>query len=80
VSRGHAQVLLQRSDATRVCNGTSSETNVEMPTRLGSVRAKLLRISCTKQLSDGTSPAGGVEVEDEQHRPLFLLPLRSVAS
>jgi hypothetical protein len=33
-----------------------------------------------KQLSDGTCPTGWVEVEDEQHRPLFLLPLRAVAS
>jgi hypothetical protein len=32
------------------------------------------------QLRDGSTPAGWVEVEDEQHRPLFLLPLRSVAS
>jgi hypothetical protein len=33
-----------------------------------------------KQLSDGTCPTGWVEVEDEQHRALFLLPLRAVAS
>jgi hypothetical protein len=32
------------------------------------------------QLQPGHSPSGWVEVEDEQHRPLFMLPLRSVAS
>jgi hypothetical protein len=32
------------------------------------------------QLRDGTCPSGWVEVSDEEHRPLFLLPLRSIAS
>jgi hypothetical protein len=32
------------------------------------------------QLRDGTNPSGWVEVLDDQHRPLFLLPLKSVAS
>jgi hypothetical protein len=32
------------------------------------------------QLRRGQPPSGWVEVEDEQHRPLFMLPLRSVAS
>jgi hypothetical protein len=32
------------------------------------------------QLREGTCPSGWVEVSDEEHRPLFLLPLRSVAS
>ena len=32
------------------------------------------------QLQSGQPPSGWVEVEDEQHRPLFMLPLRSVAS
>lgn len=32
------------------------------------------------QLERGQGPSGWVEVEDEKHRPLFMLPLRSVAS
>ena len=32
------------------------------------------------QLQSGQPPSGWVEVEDEQHRPLFMVPLRSVAS
>jgi hypothetical protein len=32
------------------------------------------------QLKDGACPSGWVEVTDEEHRPLFMLPLRSVAS
>lgn len=32
------------------------------------------------QLEQGQGPRGWIEVEDEAHRPLFILPLRSVAS
>lgn len=32
------------------------------------------------QLERGQGPSGWVEVEDEEHRPLFMLPLRAVAS
>jgi hypothetical protein len=32
------------------------------------------------QLEAGEAPSGWIEVEDEQHRPKFMLPLRSVAS
>lgn len=31
------------------------------------------------QLAAGESPNGWVEVEDEMHRPLFMLPFRAVA-
>lgn len=34
----------------------------------------------SSQLADGKGPTGWIEVEDENHRPVFLLPLRSVAS
>jgi len=32
------------------------------------------------QLDQGRGPTGWIEVEDENHRPLFMLPLRAVAS
>ena len=32
------------------------------------------------QLERGQGPSGWVEVEDEKHRPLLMLPLRTVAS
>ena len=32
------------------------------------------------QLKEGQGPTGWIEVEDEAHRPLFMLPLRAVAS
>ena len=32
------------------------------------------------QVKDGKRPAGWVEVEDKDHRPVFMLPLRAVAS
>ena len=32
------------------------------------------------RLATGEPPTGWVEVEDEDHRPVLLLPLRSVAS
>ena len=32
------------------------------------------------QLSQGEPPSGWIEVEDESHRPVFMLPLRAVAS
>ena len=32
------------------------------------------------QLRDGIGPSGWVEVTDQDQRPLFMLPLRSVAS
>ena len=34
----------------------------------------------SEQLKQGRGPAGWVEVEDENRRPLFMLPLRAVAS
>lgn len=34
----------------------------------------------SKQLEQGRAPTGWVEVEDEAHRPVFMLPLRAVAS
>ena len=34
----------------------------------------------TEQMRDGKAPAGWVEVEDEAHRPIFMLPLRAVSS
>ena len=34
----------------------------------------------SKQLEQGQAPTGWVEVEDEAHRSVFMLPLRSVAS
>ena len=34
----------------------------------------------SEQLEAGRGPSGWVEVEDEAHRPVFLLPLRAVAS
>lgn len=34
----------------------------------------------SEQLQAGRNPAGWVEVEDEQRRPLLMLPLRAVAS
>lgn len=33
-----------------------------------------------EQLEQGRSPMGWVEVEDEAHRPVCMLPLRAVAS
>jgi hypothetical protein len=33
-----------------------------------------------EQLEQGRTPRGWVEVEDEAHRPVFMLPLRAVAS
>ena len=32
------------------------------------------------QISSGQHPSGWIEVVDEQQRPLFMLPLRAVAS
>jgi hypothetical protein len=32
------------------------------------------------QLQCGGPPSGWIEVEDEEHRPLFMLPLSAVAS
>jgi hypothetical protein len=32
------------------------------------------------QLNSGTNPRGWVEVTDEDQRPVFILPLRAVAS
>jgi Domain of unknown function (DUF6894) len=32
------------------------------------------------QLAAGVVPAGWIEVEDEAHRPVFMLPLRAVAT
>lgn len=34
----------------------------------------------SEQLEAGRAPSGWVEVEDEAHRPVFMLPLRAVAS
>ena len=34
----------------------------------------------SEQLEAGRGPSGWVEVEDEAHRPVFMLPLRAVAS
>ena len=34
----------------------------------------------SEQLATGRAPTGWVEVEDEAHRPLFMLPLRAVSS
>jgi hypothetical protein len=34
----------------------------------------------TSQLKSGTPPSGWIEVEDEEHRPVFMLPFRAVAS
>ena len=32
------------------------------------------------QLERGEPPSGWIEVEDEKHRPVFMLPLRAIAS
>ncbi len=34
----------------------------------------------SEQLEAGRGPSGWVEVEDEAHRPVFMLPLRAIAS
>ena len=34
----------------------------------------------SEQLEEGRVPMGWIEVDDEAHRPVFILPLRAVAS
>jgi hypothetical protein len=41
---------------------------------------ELARELASEQLQEGRGPTGWVEVEDENRRPLFMLPLRAVAS
>lgn len=49
--------------------------------REATARARELAMElASEQLEMGRSPAGWVEVEDEKRRPLFMLPLRAVAS
>ena len=49
--------------------------------REATMRAKEIAAELvSEQLQDGKAPTGWVEVEDEAHRPIFLLPLRAVAS
>jgi hypothetical protein len=56
--------------------GDECRDAVEAKERARQTAAELVKA----QLRDGASPGGWVEVADEEHRPLFLLPLRSVAS
>lgn len=39
----------------------------------------LARALVDSQLDSGEPPSGWVEVEDEQHRPVFMVPLRAVS-
>jgi hypothetical protein len=49
--------------------------------REATARARELAMDlASQQLEQGRGPMGWVEVEDENHRPLFMLPLRAVAS
>ena len=49
--------------------------------REATARARELAMElASEQLEQGQGPAGWVEVEDENRRPLFMLPLRAVAS
>ena len=49
--------------------------------REATARARELAMElASEQLAQGRSPAGWIEVEDEDHRPLFMLPLRAIAS
>ena len=41
---------------------------------------EIARNLVSQQLAAGSGPSGWVEVEDEAHRPIFMLPLRAVAS
>lgn len=49
--------------------------------REATARARELALElASEQLQAGRGPTGWVEVEDENRRPLFMLPLRAVAS
>ena len=49
--------------------------------REAAARARELAMEiASEQLEQGRGPAGWVEVEDENRRPLLMLPLRAVAS
>jgi hypothetical protein len=48
---------------------------------LATERAReIARELVSSQLENGQAPSGWIEVEDEEHRPVFKLPLRAVSS
>lgn len=56
--------------------GEECRTLAEAKERAREAARKLV----SSQLERGQSPSGWIEVDDESHRPVFLLPLRKVAS
>jgi hypothetical protein len=63
--------------------GAATDTLGEICQDLSEARERARQTAAeliSEQLQSGQPPSGWVEVEDEQHRPLFMVPLRSVAS
>ena len=56
--------------------GEELRDRVEATCRAREIATELV----SEQLERGQGPSGWVEVEDESHRPVFMLPLRAVAS
>src|SRR5690349_16152767 len=85
-----SRVRLRRSRAmprfffSRMCpdhaitdvTGEELHDRAEATTRAREIAMEL----AAEQLERGEGPAGWIEVEDEAHRPIFMLPLRAIAS
>lgn len=69
---------------SRMCpnHSITDVTGEELRNRAeATVRAReIAKDVVSHQLKDGQRPAGWIEVEDEDHRPVFMFPLRAVAS
>jgi hypothetical protein len=69
--------------STVTTNGSATDIVGDNCRDLAEARARARETALnlvSAQLQSGQRPSGWVEVEDQEHRPLFMLPLRSVAS